>query len=345
MAGRSYRSCPTVNKCAGIADRPLQNVISPQDQRNKLQYMTDFAPASSLSEFPESTAPTFWAAAAHGSRVANDPAGPAPGASAASLAASVQELLATVVARRVPRIDAVRDKLQAVRPLREMAEVVQALKALYAGAAQLDFLHAREGGERTAAFLQQARVASADIQRLWVAGAAYFQRHGTGDAQRTLDGALEQESRALDRRVRQGLQWLGAMEADLAVRRAASTAEVALRALDELERRGHLLRQRLEVVEDLAHHTRGALAAAAELVAGHAVFAETLQARVAPATRRLHAGLQALLQEGAGALEAAQLLPLVEAAHELQVGLTQAGADVQRLHAADQVLAAHLVHM
>lgn len=302
--------------------------------------MTDFAPASSFYGDAESGAQASWAAAAEGSPIT----GAAAGASAASLAASVQRLLDSLVARRVPRIDGVRDALQRVRPLREMAEVVQALKALYAGAAQLDFLHAREGGERGAAFLQQSHVVTVDIQRLWVAGAAYFQRHGTGTAPTEADPRLERELRALDRRVRQGMQWLGAMEADLAVRRAASTAEVALRALDELKRRGRLLRQRLQVIEGLVHHTGGALAAAAELSAGHAVFAETLRSRVAPATRRLHAGLQAL-QDGAGPPGAAQLLGLVDAAHELQVGLTQAGADVQRLHQADQELGSHLAHI
>lgn len=315
------------------------------DEQSPLQFMTDFAPASPLSEFPESTAPTFWAAAATGSRIANDPAGAAPGASAAALAASVQELLHTVVERRVPRIDALRDRLQGARPLREMADLVQALQALYAGAAQLDFLQAREGAVTSAAFLQQAGAVIVDIQRLWVAGASYFQRHGTREAKEAVGADLEHASRSLDRRVQQGLLWLGAMEADLAVRRAAGTAEVALRALDELEKRGQALRRRLEVVEELADHTRRALATAAQLLDGHAVFAQTLRAHVGPATLRLHSGLQALVEQDTAPLEPARLLPLVDAAHDLQVALTQAGADVQRLHAADQALAAHLAHL
>ena len=310
--------------------------------------MTDFVPASSLSGFPQSTAAaTFWAAASFGSRVANDAEPVAPGASAASLAASVHELLAAITARRVPRIAAIRSGLQQARAERELSDLEQALKAVQGSAAALDFLHAREAGDRGAEFVRQAKAATCDIQRLWAAGAAFFQRQAAcASSMRLLCGELKPESRSIERRVRQGMDWLAAMEQDLALRRATSTATVAHRALEELERRGRVLRERLQLVGHLSSHAQGALASAEQLAAGHAVFADTLKGKVGPATNRLHAGLHPLAEGGSDSrLEPARLLPLIDAHHELQVALTQAGADILRLQACDHELAAHLAWM
>jgi hypothetical protein len=312
--------------------------------------MTDSLPASSLSDFPQSTAAaTFWAAAASGSRVANDDlTQPAPGASAASLAASVHELLASITTRRAPRIEAIRLRLQEARAVQELADLDQALQALSASATRMDFLYARETGEKSAEFIRQAQAATSDIHRLWVAGAGFFQRHtACALVARLLCAELASESRSLDRRVQQGIDWLAAMETDLATRTAASRqVEVTRAALQQLQRRGRVLHESLQVVGHLAAHARDALAAAEQLTACHAVFAQTLKDKVGRATSRLHDALHPLVEAAdANSLDAARLLPLIDARHELQVALTQAGADIQRLQAGDDALAAHLAWM
>jgi hypothetical protein len=311
--------------------------------------MTDFSPASSLSDFPQSTAAaTFWAAAASGSRAANDDlTQPAPGASAASLAASVHELLASITSRRAPRIETMRHRLQETRAVQELADLDEALKALNASATGLDFLYARESGDKSIEFICQAKATTSDIHRVWVAGAGFFQRQNTcASMARLLCGELQTESRALDRRVRQGIDWLAAMDADIATRRASGPAEVTQRALHELERRGRVLHESLQVVGHLATHARQALAAAEQLAACHAVFAQTLREKAGPATSRLHDALHPLVKAGsAQSLEPARLLPLIDARHELQVALTQAGADILRLQACDKELVAQLAWM
>lgn len=267
--------------------------------------------------------------------------------SAAALAAATNQLLEAMVERRVPRLDTARRKLQNTRAGTDLTEIDQAVQLLQAETAALDFLAGRSGGERAQDFLRQGARLAAETGSFCAASATFTTQHATHrSVARLLWIELVLEADSLRKRVRQGARWLAQMERDLAARRAAATADISHRALEELGRRGQNLHERLHTVHRLCGHARGVHALCEQLAVQRTNLCETLQVRVVPASRDLQAALAPLLESaGYRALVPEELIGAIEARHELQVFLTQAAAEIVRLHGADQELAAQLAWM
>lgn len=308
--------------------------------------MTDFMPESS-SSFPPSTmvGQMVWGSDADGSFEPPPPRMP-PQRSAAALAAATTQLLEALVAKRVPRVEALRQRLHQNRP-RGLGEIEHAANVLNAEMEALDFLAGRTGGEQAADFGRHGAVVVAAAERLAGVSRMLVERHAVeGPVARLLWIELVLESDSLRKRVRQGAHWLAQMNRDLGHRRAAVTAEISQRALDELARRGTTLHQRLHTVHRLCGHARSIHALCEQMAEQRNHLCATLHDKVLPATTQLQQSLQPLVEAvGYRPLVPEELMTAIEAQHEMQVCLTQVAAHIVRLQAGDQELAAQLAQM
>jgi hypothetical protein len=312
--------------------------------------MTDFMTESAWAD-PVSAAPRdFWEStrpAPIQEHRASRPSLRAQRRPAAAIAADVHELLESMARKRVPRLDAVRGRLHAARAGFDLAAIEEALHRLHAATTVLDFLAGRSGGDAAAVFVRQgesfAGASAAAAERV----AAFLQRHGTeGPVARLMWIDLVLESSSLHKRVRQGAHWLAEMDQDLVYRRKGPNTAVTLRAIDELSRRGQAMHERLQTVHRLCGHARRVHVLCEQQASERADLCATLQAQVQPANAALGEALQSLLHAATWRpLVATELLGAVEARHQLQVVLTQAGAQIVRLQAADAELASELACM
>ena len=266
---------------------------------------------------------------------------------AAALAADVNELLESMARKRVPRLEAVRSKLQAARAGLEIAPIEEALQGLHAATMALDILAGRSGGEQALAFVEQGQALARAGGALHTLATAFLARHAVdGPVARLLWIDLVLESDSLHKRVRQGVRWLAEMDRDLVGRRRAASTEVMARAIQELARRAHGMHERLQTVHRLCVHARAVHRRCEQLVAERDELCATLQDKVLPASARLQDTLQPLLQAAVHrALLPGELVAAIDARHELQVVLTQSMAHVLRLRDGDQDLASQLAWM
>lgn len=309
--------------------------------------MPDFLPESSWAEpaYQEAAEP-FW----ESTRAPTFPeqravdGGRRP---AAALAADVNELLESMARKRVPRLDAVRERLQVSRAAGPLTEVEDALHALHAATAGVDFLAGRSGGERAGEFLRQGEALAGALRTLGPRLGEFLQREAVGaPVTRLVWIDLVMESGSLRKRVRQAAQWLAEMDHDLLQRRKGGNTEVTLRAIDELARRGVAMHERLQAVHRLCNQARAIHGLSEEMAADRAALWATLQERVVPACGELDDALQPLLHAAAyRALVPTELVVAIDASHELQVSVTQAAAQIVRLRTRDQDLASQLAHM
>ena len=136
------------------------------------------------------------------------------------------------------------------------------------------------------------------------------------------------------------------MEQELATRRAAATAEVSLKALQELGRRGEALEDRLHLVQGLCGAARAARSLGDQVQAHRGGLCHLLQEEVRPASLQLQHRLQALAETAeARQPEPAQLLVAIESRHGLEVAITRAIAESRHLAAVQQELATQLAWM
>jgi hypothetical protein len=156
---------------------------------------------------------------------------------------------------------------------------------------------------------------------------------------------LKMESAALSERVQQGMRWLHEMERDVIQRRSSATAEVSQLALGELARRGGMLQERLHQVDRVCGAARAALELAEQFYALRSAMCDKLQRRVRPRSRRLHEVLRPLLEADARPPQPVDLMAVLEARHDLQVVLTEAGADMTSLRAIERDLLEQLAAM
>lgn len=307
--------------------------------------MTDFQPESSWIEAPPTSGPDFWEsspAALPGSPAARPERRPAP-----ALAAHVRELLDSMARKRVPRLDAVRKRLQEGRPGLPLVEVQAALKELLATTTAFDFQSGRIGNERADVFERQGEALVAALRRLVPILAEFLQREAVGaPVTRLVWMDLVLESGSLRKRIRQAAQWLAEMDHDLQQRRKAAATEVTQRAIDELARRGAGMHERLQAVHRLCTQARNVHALSERLAAERTQLWSTLQDRVLPDCTRFDEALQPLLHAaGYRVLVPTELIGAIDACHELQVGVTQAAALIARLEAGQQELTAGLALM
>ena len=266
---------------------------------------------------------------------------------APALAADVNELLESMARKRVPRLKAVRHRLQQARAALNLAQIEEPLQALHTATSALDFLAGRQGGAAAAGFVQQGLAFTAAAAEWEARMASFLQRHASGVPVARLVGIdLVLESGSLHKRVRQGAHWLAEMDRDLLSRRRTANSAVASRAIDELARRAKAMHERLQAVHRLCGHARRVHGLAEEQADERAHLCETLQLRVHPASYALHQALQPLLHAVAHRpLVPTELIVAIDARHALQVELTQAGAQLARLHAGERELATQLASM
>jgi hypothetical protein len=266
---------------------------------------------------------------------------------AAALASDVNELLESMARKRVPRLDAVRERLQQSRGAGPLTEAEDALHALHAATGAVDFLAGRSGGERAGEFIRHGEALAATLRGLAPRVAEFLQREAVAaPVTRLVWVDLVMESGSLRKRVRQAAQWLAEMDQDLVIRRRGSNTEVMLRAIDELARRAVTMHERLQAVHRLCNQARAIHALSEEIAAERAALWATLQDRVLPDCGRLDDALQPLLHAAAyRALVPTELVVAIDACHALQVGATQAAAQIVRLRTRDQELAAQLGEM
>lgn len=266
---------------------------------------------------------------------------------AAALAANVKELLDSMTRKRVPRLDAVRMRLQQARPVLPLTAIEDALHALHAATTALDFLAGRSGGERSREFLRQGEALGMHGQRLVTRVGEFREREAVlGPMDRLTWIDLVMESASLRKRVRQGAHWLAEMDQDLLFRRRAANTDVTMVAIDELARRAMTMHARLHAVHLLCSQARKVHAASEQLAAERSALSATLHDRVLPAVAALEDAVQPLLHAAAyRALVPTELVGAIDACHELQVMLTQAAAQIVRLHEMEQGLVAQLAQV
>ena len=305
--------------------------------------MTD-APESTFAGPSTQSPQMVWGSDSDGSFAPPPPSLPAQ-RSAAALATATIQLLEALVAKRVPRVDGLRRRLQASLP-GDLAEVEHAVRLLNAEMESLDFLAAR-GGERLPEFLRHGEAVIAASARLGGLAAGLKERHtAEGPVARLIWIELVLEADSLRKRVRQGANWLAQMNRDLAKRRADATLDVTRQALDELARRGTVLHQRLQTVHRLCGHARSIHQLCEQVLEQRTSLCATLHEKVEPAAEALRGTLQPLLDAASyRQLVPEELMSAIEAQHEMQVCLTQAAAQILRLEAGEQELAAQLAGM
>ncbi|MBC5781651.1 hypothetical protein H8N03_01765 [Ramlibacter sp. USB13] len=309
--------------------------------------MTDFSPESAWIESPPSSGAEFWEPSGPGTLQEPAPALRPARRPAPALAADVNELLESMARKRVPRLDAVRQRLQAGRPGLPLDEVAQALQALQAATGAVDFLAGRSGGERSGEFLRQGEDLVAALRRLGPGLAEFLQREAVGaPVTRLVWMDLVVESGSLRKRVRQGARWLAEMEHDLLQRRKAANNAITQRAIDELARRATGMHERLQAVHRLCTHARSVHGLSERMAAERTGLWTMLQDRVLPACTRLDEAVQPLLHAAAyRVLVPTELIGAIEASHELQVDLAHASARIARLGDGQAELAAALAAM
>lgn len=312
--------------------------------------MTDLLLESSWSEPAAHPGPDFWESSRPAplqEQRATRPSQRAQRRPAAALAADVNELLESMARKRVPRLDAVRNRLQDSRGGIPLASVEQALQALQAATSGVDFLAGRSGGERAGEFVRHGESLAKALAERGVALAEFLQRETTGaPIARLVWIDLVVETASVRKRVRQGAQWLAEMDQDLLHRRRFANSAVTQRAIDELARRAVSMHERLQSVHRLCTQARIVHSLSEQLASQRAALWATLQDRVLPACKRLDEALQPLLHAAAyRALVPTELIVAIEAGHHLQVDLTQAAALIQRLRSLDQDLASELALM
>lgn len=309
--------------------------------------MTDFQPESSWIEsvdhsasvFRESDRPAL--AEDEGTITPASVRSPRP---AAALAADVHELLESMARKRVPRLDAVRKRLQDSLPALPSASIEQTLQGLHDAIGAVDFMAGRSGGDRAGEFLRQGGALAGALRELRAELTTFLQRETVGvPVTRFVWADLVMESASLRKRVRQGAHWLAEMSHDLLTRRRGGHSEVAQLAIGELARRGMVMHERLQEVHRLCGQARAAHAASECLAAERSALDDTLHLRVLPACGGLDDALQPLLHAaGYRALVPTELIVAVEAGHALRVVLTQACAQFERLRAVHEELLAEL---
>jgi len=310
--------------------------------------MTDFSSESSWAEATASHVTDFWESTrpvpAQEQRAPQDRMQRRP---AAALAADVNELLESMARKRVPRLDAVRQRLQQARAGMALQPLEDALHLLHAATTALDFLAGRTGGDRSGEFLRQGEALAAGVAQLGALTGDLVQREGVQSPVARLQWIdLVLESRSLRKRIRQGAQWLAQMDQDLLHRRKQVQPDVAQRAIDELARRGVAMHERLQAAHRLCSEARSVHLASEQLAGERAALCETLLERVLPACADLDRELQPLLHAaGYRALVPTELIAAIDARHALQVELTQAAAQIIRLQAGEQELATRLAEM
>lgn len=310
--------------------------------------MTDFLPESSWIEHPAS-GPDSWESSRPAplqEQRASRPSERALRRPAPALAADVNELLESMARKRVPRLEAVRQRLQETRGALPLLDVENALQSLRAATGAVDFLAGRNGEDR-ATFSRQAQALAEALRQGQGLLADFLQREAVGaPIARLVWIDLVLESSSLRKRVRQGAHWLAEMDQDLLYRRKHAAAGVALRAIEELARRGVAMHERLQAVHRLCSQSRAVHGLSEQLAAERAVLWAALQDRLLPACKRLDDAVQPLLHAaGYRALVPTELLVAVDACHALQVELSHAGALILRLRSADQELVAQLAQM
>jgi hypothetical protein len=313
--------------------------------------MTDVTEPS-LSGFSSLAPQTFW--------VSTKPAPLAPArasrgvtvlptqSSAASLAAATHQLLESMVGKRVPRLEKLRNQLQQHADIGTgFAQMEEAVHQLHEGMGALDFLGGRNGGDQAADFVQHGVALTTASEHLAGLAAAFTEANGVdAPVMRLLWIELVLESRSLHKRVRQGAVWLAQLDRDLRVRRTAASSDVTQRALGELSRRAQGLHERLQTVHRLCGHVRTLHGICEQLATQRGTLSATLQEKVLPARQRLHDALQPLLDAASyRTLVPEELMAAIETRHELQVALTQAGAEIIRLQASRDELASQLAAM
>jgi len=270
-----------------------------------------------------------------------------PTRSAASLAAAAHQLLQGLVGRRVPRLGNVRERLQNAEASWDLGELDRAMHALQDASAAVDFLPARGRAFPLAEFQRQSGVVGTAARRLGTLAMHFVGRHAAeSSVTRLLWAELIMDARSMDKRVLQGLSWLRDMEQELATRRAAATAEVSQRALQELGRRGEVLEDKLHLVQGLCGAARAARSLGDQVQAHRAALCSLLQEEVRPASLKLQHQLEALL-EGAEAShpEPADLLVAIDSRHALEVALTRAVAELHHLQCLQNELHTQLAWM
>lgn len=310
--------------------------------------MTDFQPESSWIEHP-SSGPDLWESSQPAplqEQRASRPSERARRRPAPALAADVNELLVSMARKRVPRLDAVRQRLQEARGALPLVDVEGALHALHAATGGVDFLAGRNGEDR-AEFTRQGQALAQALHDGQGRLAEFLQREGVGaPIARLVWIDLVLESGSLRKRVRQAAQWLAEMDQDLLYRRKHSPGTVALQAIEELARRAVGMHERLQSVHRLCSQARAVHALSERLAAERTALWATLQERVLPACKRLDDAVQPLLHAaGYRALVPTELLVAVDACHALQVELMQAAAQILRLRGVDQELGTQLAQM
>ena len=309
--------------------------------------MTDFHPDSAWAEPVLHTDDDSWESTRPVAVVEARGMAPPQRRPAPALAADINELLESMARKRVPRLDGVRERLQQVRTAGPLTEVEDALHALHAATAGIDFMAGRSAGERAAEFLRQGTVLADAIRILTPRLTEFLQREAVGaPVSRLVWIDLVMESGSLRKRVRQAAQWLAEMDHDLLQRRRGSNNDVTLRAMEELARRGIGMHERLQSVHRLCNQARAVHGLSERMAAERAALWTTLQDRVLPACRRLDEAVQPLLHAASyRALVPTELIGAVDACHDLQVELTQAAAQIVRLQGSDLELARELAQM
>ena len=310
--------------------------------------MTDFHPESSWIEHPTSGA-DFWESSRPAplqEQRAGRPSARASRRPAPALAAGVHELLESMARKRVPRLEAVRQRLEAARGTLPMREVEDALHGLHAATAAVDFLAGRNNVDRAEFTRQGASLAAALARGQQLLGEFLQREVVAAPIARLVWTDLVFESGSLRKRVRQGAHWLAEMDQDLLYRRKHAGGGVALRAIEELARRGVTMHERLQSVHRLCGHALTVHALSEQLAAQRTALWATLRERALPACKRLDDAVQPLLHAaGYRALVPTELLVAVDACHALQVELTHAGAQIVRLRAVDTELGTQLAAM
>lgn len=302
--------------------------------------MTDFQ--QELSE-PAAIEQGFWESTRYPSYLQSSATGGAQRQPAAALIAAVTELADVIARKRAPRMDGLRVRLQRSDGSRELGDLEVALRGLHRAAAELDVLAAREGESAAARLQDQCQVVRDAANRLWTTGAAVLARHTVDTpVARLLWIELMLESQAIEARVHQGREWLAGVEADLQARRAAAPPPVIQRALQQLERRGQGLHQRLQRLAALGASARSVHDECERLVGHRETLCRTLRDQVGPATTRLQESIVPLAAVRA-AQASRELVAVVDARHALQVALTQAAAEVQRLQLCEHEAALQLI--
>jgi hypothetical protein len=308
--------------------------------------MTDFMPESAWSDLRAHSIPDFCESTQP--RPLSEPGAPklparAQGRPAAALAADLHELLEAMARKRVPRVQALRARLGQAHAGLEVAELAQALQALHAATSALDLLAARAASGEGGPFVRQAEALLAADASLSDRVSSFLQREAAGGpVARLLRIELVLESSSLHKRVQQGLKWLAEMQSDLVTRRNATASEITLVALETLGHRAETMLERLQDVHRLCRDARGVHSLCEQLAGERAALRSSLLAGQA-AGERLAAALRPLLQAAARRpLMPAELIAAIDAHHELQVALTQAAAQVERLQASEQELMVQL---